>query len=87
MKSEPSEAGPILEGGATERYKAFGASPQTDAGNVVSAVCFPSGAPEQTRARSQTGSPPRDSRFGKEEGLSGYAVFAALMQTAETEWS
>ena len=38
-KSEPSEAGPIWKGGATKRYKVFGASPQTDAGNVVSAVC------------------------------------------------
>ena len=38
-KSEPSEAGPIWKGEATKRYKVFGASPQTDAGNVVSAVC------------------------------------------------
>ena len=38
-KSEPSEAGPIWKGGATKRYKVFGASPQTDAGNAVSAVC------------------------------------------------
>ncbi len=38
-KSEPSKAGPIWKGGATKRYKVFGASPQTDAGNIVSAVC------------------------------------------------
>ena len=30
---------PIWKGGAAERYRVFGASPQTDAGNDVSAAC------------------------------------------------
>ena len=42
-KPEPSEAGPVLRGGATKRYKVFGASQQTDAGNVVSTVCSDDG--------------------------------------------
>ncbi len=32
-------------------------------------------------------SPAQRVRFGKEEGANGYAVFAALTVTAETEWS
>ncbi len=46
LRSRPKEPNrkpfarlPIWKGGATKRYKVFGDSPQTDAENVVSAVC------------------------------------------------
>lgn len=32
-------------------------------------------------------SPAERARIGEEEGRGGYAVFAALTETAETEWS
>ena len=73
-KSKPSEAGSIWRGRRNPSVRV--AALRATTWPIVS---FVSVKPNR--------SPAKRVRFGEEEGRSGYAVFAALSQTAKTEWS